>query len=56
MSVLGIVLVVILILMLFGGSGWVGGVPVGYGGGYYGMGGLGLVLIVIIVLVLLGRI
>ena len=55
MSVLGIVLVVILVIVLLGGTGVVGSLPYGYGAGHYGMGGLGLVLVIILVLVLLGH-
>ena len=55
MSVVGIVLVVILILVLFGGIA--PGTPwgYGYGVGHYGVGGIGLVLVILLVLVLLGE-
>jgi hypothetical protein len=52
---IGIVLLVVLVIFLFGGfSGRFGGY--GYGYGHGGMGGIGLILIIILVLVLLGRI
>lgn len=56
MSPLGVVLLVVLVLVLFGGIGGPRfGVPLGYGAGYYGIGGVGLVLVILIVLLLLGR-
>jgi hypothetical protein len=57
MSPLGIVLIIILIIVMFGGVGgsrW--GVPYGYGGGHYGIGLMGVLLIIVIVLLLSGRI
>ena len=52
---IGTVLLIILIIALLGGfSGWGGG-PF-YGTGYYGGGGLGLLLVIVLVLVLTGRI
>ncbi len=51
---LGTILIVLLIIALLGGfSGYVGGY--GYGYGHGGVGVIGVVLIVIIVLVLTGR-
>ena len=56
MSPLGVVLLVVLVLVLFGGIGGPRfGVPLGYGAGYYGIGGVGLVLVILIVLLLVGR-
>jgi hypothetical protein len=52
---LGTVLLIILIIALLGGFSGFGGGPF-YGTGYYGGGGLGLVLIIVLILVLLGRI
>jgi len=52
---LGTILIIILILALLGGFSGFGGGPF-YGTGYYGGGGLGLVLVIVIILVLLGRI
>jgi hypothetical protein len=56
MSIIGIVLVVILILALFGGIA--PGTPwgYGYGAGHYGVGGVGLILVILVILLLLGRI
>jgi hypothetical protein len=52
---IGTLLVIILVIALLGGfSGWGGG-PF-YGTGYYGGGGLGLLLVIVLVLVLMGRI
>ena len=52
---IGTLLLIILVIELLGGfSGWGGG-PF-YGTGYYGGGGLGLLLVVVLVLVLTGRI
>ena len=52
---LGTILLIILVIALLGGfSGWGGG-PF-YGTGYYGVGGLGLLLVIVLVLVLVGRI
>ena len=52
---IGTVLLIILVIALLGGfSGWGGG-PF-YGTGYYGDGGLGLLLVIVLVLVLTGRI
>ena len=52
---LGTILIIILILALLGGFSGFGGGPF-YGTGYYGGGGLGLVLLIVIILVVLGRI
>lgn len=57
MSPLGIVLIVILILLLFGG--FTGGIGPyqwghGYGFGNYGVGGVGTILVVLLILALLG--
>jgi hypothetical protein len=52
---LGTILIIILVLALLGGFSGFGGGPF-YGTGYYGGGGLGLVLIIVIILVVLGRI
>jgi hypothetical protein len=55
MSILGIILVVFIVLLLFGGvSGRFGGY--GYGYGHGGVGILGVVLIVVLILLLMGRI
>ncbi|MGD0192801.1 MAG: DUF3309 family protein [Rhizomicrobium sp.] len=55
MSILGIILIVFIVLLLFGGvSGRFGGYGYGYGNG--GVGILGVVLIVVVVLLLMGRI
>lgn len=51
---MGLILIIILVLLLFGGLSGIGGSPF-YGTGYYGGGGLGLVLVIVLVLVLLGR-
>lgn len=55
MSILGIILVIFLVLLLFGGIGpWAPrGLGYGFGGG--GIGLLGILLIVVIVLLLSGR-
>ena len=45
---------VILIIALLGGFSGFGGGPF-YGTGYYGGGGLGLVVVIVLVLVLLGK-
>ena len=55
MSMIGLILLVVLALVLFGGFSGLGGGPF-YGTGYYGGGGIGLVLIIVLVLVVLGRI
>jgi hypothetical protein len=58
MSILGIVLLVIVILLLFGGIGGPQlGAPWahGYGYGNGGIGILGVVLIILVVLALIGR-
>jgi hypothetical protein len=52
---LGTILIIILIIALLGGFSGFGGGPF-YGTGYYGGGGLGLVLIIVVILVVLGRI
>jgi hypothetical protein len=51
---IGTILIVILIIALLGGFSGFGGGPF-YGTGYYGGGGLGLVLVVVLILVLLGK-
>jgi hypothetical protein len=59
MSTLGIVLLILLILILFGGIGgpYVGAPwTYGYGFGHGSIGLLGVLLIVLLVLLLLGRI
>jgi hypothetical protein len=58
MSPLGIILVVLLIVLLFGGLGGGSVVPYwgyGYGFGHGGVGVLGIILIVLVVLLLTGR-
>jgi hypothetical protein len=52
---IGTILIIILVIALLGGFSGFGGGPF-YGTGYYGGGGLGLVLIIVIILVVLGRI
>ena len=54
MSIGSIILIVLVIALLGGFSGFGGG-PF-YGTGYYGGGGLGLVVLVLLILVLLGKI
>jgi len=55
MSLLGIILLIFVVMLLFGGfSGRFGGYGYGYGNG--GVGTLGIVLIVLLVLVFMGRI
>jgi Na+/melibiose symporter-like transporter len=55
MSILGIILIVFVVMLLFGGfSGRFGGY--GYGYGHGGISVLGIVLIVLVVLLLMGRI
>jgi hypothetical protein len=57
-SLLGIILVVLLIMLLFGGLGGGSVVPYwgyGYGFGHGGVGVLGVILIVVVVLLLMGR-
>src|ERR1700691_4180390 len=52
---IGLILVIILVIFLFGGfSGRFGGY--GYGYGHGGVGVIGIILIIIVVLMLLGRI
>ena len=51
---LGTILLIILVILLLGGFSGFGKVPF-YGTGYYGGGGLGLVLVIVLILVLLGR-
>jgi Protein of unknown function (DUF3309) len=51
---IGTILLVILVIVLLGGFSGFGGGPF-YGTGYYGGGGLGLILVIVLVLVLLGR-
>ena len=53
---MGLILIILVILLLFGGFGIVGGIPYGYGAGHTGIGVLGIILIVIVVLALMGRI
>ena len=53
MSIGPIILIILVIALLGGFSGWGGG-PF-YGTGYYGGGGLGLVLVIVLILVLLGK-
>ena len=55
MSTLGLILVILLAIVLFGGG-------LGYRGGYgdspyygYGIGGIGLVLVILLILALVGR-
>jgi hypothetical protein len=58
MSPVGLILVVLLVLILLGGIGgpYIGAPwSTGYGGGYWGVGGVGLVLVIIIILILMGR-
>ena len=59
MSPLGIVLVIILILLLFGGIGphFYSGLPyrAGYGYGYGGIGVVGAILIIVLIAALMGR-
>jgi uncharacterized membrane protein YedE/YeeE len=52
---IGTILLIILVVALLGGFSGFGGGPF-YGTGYYGGGGLGLVLIVVLILVVTGRI
>jgi hypothetical protein len=54
MSVGTIILIILIIALLGGFSGWGGG-PF-YGTGYYGGGGLGLVIIILLILILMGKI
>jgi hypothetical protein len=51
---LGTILLIILVIVLLGGFSGFGGGRF-YGTGYYGGGGLGLILVIVLVLVLLGR-
>jgi hypothetical protein len=51
---IGTILLIILVIVLLGGFSGFGGGPF-YGTGYYGGGGLGLILVVVLVLVLLGK-
>ena len=52
---LGLILVIILVIFLFGGfSGRIGGY--GYGYGHGGVGVIGTILIIVVILMLLGRI
>lgn len=52
---LGTILVIVLIVILVGGLSGFGGGPF-YGTGYVGGGGIGLVLVVVLILLLLGKI
>jgi hypothetical protein len=56
MSTLGIVLIVILVIALFGGFRGGLGRGYGYGYGHGGMGLIGLLLVIILILMLLNRI
>lgn len=51
---MGVIIVLLLVLLLFGGSGVLGPIPYGYGYGHPGMGALGTILVVVIILALLG--
>jgi hypothetical protein len=51
---IGTILLIILVIVLLGGFSGFGGGPF-YGTGYYGGGGLGLVLVIVLILVLLGK-
>lgn len=51
---LGTILLIILVVVLLGGFSGFGGGPF-YGTGYYGGGGLGLILVIVLILVLLGK-
>jgi len=51
---IGTILLIILVIILLGGFSGFGGGPF-YGTGYYGGGGLGLILVIVLILVLLGR-
>jgi hypothetical protein len=52
---LGLILVILLVIFLFGGfSGRLGGY--GYGYGHGGVGVIGTILIIVVILILLGRI
>jgi hypothetical protein len=51
---IGTILLIILVIALLGGFSGFGGGPF-YGTGYYGGGGLGLVLVIVLILVLLGK-
>jgi hypothetical protein len=51
---IGTILLIVLIIALLGGFTGFGGGRF-YGTGYYGGGGLGLVLVVVLVLVLIGK-
>jgi Protein of unknown function (DUF3309) len=52
---MGLVLLIIFVLILLGGFGYIGGVPYGYGAGHGGIGIAGLIVIVLLFLVLTGR-
>jgi hypothetical protein len=56
MSTLGVVLLIILIVVLLGGTGIVGSAPYGYGFGHRGIGLVGVLFIVVLVLLLTGYI
>jgi hypothetical protein len=51
----GLVILIVVVLLLFGGFSGLGGRPF-YGTGYAGGGVLGLVVVIVLVLLLLGRI
>jgi hypothetical protein len=55
MSSVGTILLILLVVALLGGFSGYGGGPF-YGTGYYGGGGLGLVLVIVLVLAVTGRI
>jgi hypothetical protein len=53
---LGMIVLIILVVMLFGGGlGQWGGRGPFYGTGYYGGGGLGLIVVIVLILLLVGR-
>lgn len=56
MSLLGLVLLIVLALILLGGFTGPWGLPYGYGGGHYAVGGIGLVLAILLILILMGRV
>jgi hypothetical protein len=51
---LGTILLIVIVIALLGGFSGFGGGPF-YGTGYYGGGGLGLILVIVLILVLLGK-
>jgi hypothetical protein len=54
MSPLGIILLVVLLIVLLGGTGQVG-LPYGYGLGHGGIGIIGVLIIILVVMALTGR-